>query len=86
MRNIFKEMDEASNLWIQKRAFKKGLAGKGPWIIYRCQKCRGAFIEKDIIGAGKTGLCPVCNTNRFECAFLSFFENIRFVIRILRGK
>lgn len=82
----FKKLDEASNKWVQNRAYKKGLAGKGPWILYRCQKCWGCFIESDIIGAGKKGFCPRCGMNRFECAYPSFFENIRSLVRILWGR
>ena len=79
-----KALDERSNKWIQDRAYKKKLAGKGPWIMYRCQKCWGCWFETDILDG--TGVCPRCNANRFECAFPSFFENLKAIIRILFGK
>lgn len=81
-----KYLNEATDKWIQGRAYKKGLAGKGPYILYRCQKCWGCFIEVDIIGPGRTGGCPKCGGNKWEAAWPSFFENIKFVVRILRGK
>ena len=81
-----KRINEASDKWIIDRAYSKGLAGKGPWVLYRCQKCWGCFIEVDIIGQGKTGVCPKCGANRFEIAYPNIFENIKAVFRILRGK
>lgn len=78
-----------SEEWLVARAIKKELAGRGPYTLYRCQKCWGCFFEVDILGTAKepkTGLCPKCHTNYFERAITSFFENFKAVFRILRGK
>jgi hypothetical protein len=90
MNIIKKVVNKYKELTAPDRAYKTGLAGRGPWIIYRCQKCWGAFIEIDIIGDGRghggDGRCPKCQNQKWEKAHLTPFEYVRFFIRITRGK
>jgi len=82
-----KELDIATDTWLQSKAKKKGLIGYGgPWTMYRCRKCRKAIFEGDIIGPHKKGVCPICKNNNWEAAYLSFGENFKAVLRILFGK
>lgn len=97
MLKLWKRFSDWTDRYIQTRAIKTELAGKGPWIIYRCQKCWSCFIETDIIGSGtegisvrdgnkKMGECPRCGNHKWEMAVLSFFENLKFVFIILTQK
>jgi rubrerythrin len=90
-------LDEKQNEMLCNLAYKKRLAGRGPYIIYRCQGCWGAFIERDIVGNvngfgrdGKkvSGACPRCHKNKWEEALPSTWEYLRFLLLVVfyRGK
>ena len=90
----WKRFDEWTDKWIIDKIHKTGLAGKGPWIIYRCRKCWGAFFETDIIGSGaegisvrdgkkKFGFCPKCRDNKWDMAVMTKWERFKFTMIIM---
>jgi DNA-directed RNA polymerase subunit RPC12/RpoP len=93
---MLKELNKKIDTWWKNRVYEKKLAGRGPYVMYRCTHCRSAFFEIDIIGDEKSynlkgervyGGCPRCNRHDYIKAFpLSPLEYIGALIRILRGK
>jgi predicted Zn-ribbon and HTH transcriptional regulator len=78
-----KDLDNKTNMWMEARAYKKGL-GKGPCVVIRCRKCRSVLFTGEVL---KLQCCPKCKSHWFdENPYLSIFELIKVNIRIWMGK
>lgn len=58
----------------------KKFEGKNGLIFFRCCMCRKALVWTDM---KKKGVCPRCGSRRYSPTNLTFWEEIKFFIRLV---